>query len=259
MSNTSDKAVVIPTDGSSISFIPLPEGATNMNFQVASGSANFVGTAEGFAIVPLPAEQKYGLVAVFDLPSARKLNVTLPFTLAIGKVTIFAPVGVKVRGDAFTDMGLQDFSGTSYTLFEAADVAAGTTLEATLTGKPDGSAESTGGISQATKQWLIIGLGTGGMALIGVGLFLFIRERRKALEEEDETDDDDDDDDDADEDEEKPSKRKDSRKKASAEDERDAILDAIIALDDQHKAGKISKSVYDKRRSELKDKLKGMA
>jgi len=36
------------------------------------------------------------------------------------------------------------------------------------------------------------------------------------------------------------------------------VMDAIIALDDQHRAKKISDEAYQKRRAELKDILKGM-
>ena len=36
------------------------------------------------------------------------------------------------------------------------------------------------------------------------------------------------------------------------------VLDAIIALDDLHRAKKISGEAYQKRRAELKDTLRGM-
>jgi hypothetical protein len=249
--NTSQQAVLVPTDGTSIPFVQIPAGAANVNFQVASGSATFIGTETGFALVPLPVEQKYGLVALFELPYAKKITLAQPFLLPVGKVTIFAPEGVKIRGgDELVDQGLQDFSGTMYQLYEAADVAADSTLTFTLSGQPAAAGTTTTDtVSSTTKQWLIIGLGTGGMALIGVGLFLFLRERKRSLEEEDEEDEEG-----LDEDEEQPEEEKED----ASEDGRDAILDAIIALDDQHKAGEISREVYNKRRAELKERLKGL-
>jgi hypothetical protein len=36
------------------------------------------------------------------------------------------------------------------------------------------------------------------------------------------------------------------------------VLDAIVTLDDLHRAGKITDEAYQKRRSELKEILKGM-
>ncbi len=44
----------------------------------------------------------------------------------------------------------------------------------------------------------------------------------------------------------------------SADDDRDTIIDAIIALDDQYKGGCIAKEAYIKRREELKKRLKGL-
>ncbi len=38
----------------------------------------------------------------------------------------------------------------------------------------------------------------------------------------------------------------------------EAVIDAIIALDDLHRAKKISDEAYQKRRAELKEILKGM-
>jgi len=39
------------------------------------------------------------------------------------------------------------------------------------------------------------------------------------------------------------------------DDDSESVLDAIIALDDLHKDGKISDEAYQKRRNELKSKL----
>jgi len=41
-------------------------------------------------------------------------------------------------------------------------------------------------------------------------------------------------------------------------DSSEDVLDAIVALDDLHRAGKISDKAYQKRRAELKEILKGM-
>lgn len=249
MSNTSQQAVLVPTDGTSIPFVQIPAEGTNVNYQVASGSATFIGTDTGFALVPLPAEQKYGLVATFDLPYQKKITLTQPFILPIATVTIFAPEGVKIGGKGLTDKGLQDLNGTSYHLYEAANVAAGTSLTVTLSGQPKTttSTTTTGSAPSSTQKWLIIGLGTGGMALVGVGLFLFMRDRKRSMEEDEEEEDGD-----LDEQEETTSEVKDT-----PEEDRETILDAIIALDDQYKAGGISREVYDKRRTELKERLKG--
>jgi hypothetical protein len=51
----------------------------------------------------------------------------------------------------------------------------------------------------------------------------------------------------------------DEAKENNAEfDTSEEVMDAIIALDDQHRAKKISDEAYQRRREELKNILKGM-
>ena len=38
-------------------------------------------------------------------------------------------------------------------------------------------------------------------------------------------------------------------------EDRDSIMDAILVLDDQHRAGEIPQEAYEKRRAELKGRL----
>jgi hypothetical protein len=251
MSNTTKNTVTVTTDGTTIPFVNIPAEATNTSFQIASGSASFIGTADGFALLPSKTGEQYGLVVAFNLPYAKKISLTQPFVLPVTTVTIFAPNGVKITSKSLTDKGLQDFSGTSYQVYEATDIAAGSSISLKITGNPTTSTTSTTGISN--QQWLIIGLGALGMALIGIGLFFFIRDRRLArLEEEEEENE-----------EGEAGEASEGGEKAEVEeptdalgDDRDAILDAILALDDQFKAGEIAKEVYEIRRTELKERLK---
>ena len=78
----------------------------------------------------------------------------------------------------------------------------------------------------------MIGGGLLGIALIAAGGWLFWRDRKRGDEEVEE-------------------------EKQDFESSED-VLDAIVALDDLHRAGKISDDAYQKRRTELKDILKGM-
>jgi uncharacterized membrane protein len=84
-------------------------------------------------------------------------------------------------------------------------------------------------------------VGALGLILIGLGIFLFLRDRKlRKLEEEFEGDEEIGDED-------------------ALGDDRESLMDAIIALDDQYKVGDISKETYEKRRDELKDRLKNLA
>ena len=84
----------------------------------------------------------------------------------------------------------------------------------------------------------MIGIGTVGILLIGLGIFLYLRDSKQFNEEIEiveapvEVD-------------------------ALGED-RDTIMDAMIALDDQFKAGELPREAYEKRRMELKERLKGV-
>jgi hypothetical protein len=79
---------------------------------------------------------------------------------------------------------------------------------------------------------LLIGVGVLGLALILVGGWMFWRDRN--VNEEDEQDVEDDDE--------------------LADPE--SLMDAIIALDDLHRAGKLSEEAYQLRRAELKEALR---
>jgi hypothetical protein len=72
-----------------------------------------------------------------------------------------------------------------------------------------------------------------GAVLIAAGAWLYLRDRRRVV--------------DSDEDEEE----------GKMETEED-ILDAIIALDDLHRSGKINDEAYQTRRAELKARLKDL-
>jgi uncharacterized membrane protein len=96
------------------------------------------------------------------------------------------------------------------------------------------------GIVLDQHAWIVIGAAAVGLILIALGIFLFFRDRmlRKLDDEDFEEDNDGEVGPDA------------------LGDNRDSILDAILNLDDQYKAGDISKEAYTDRRDELKNRLK---
>ena len=65
-----------------------------------------------------------------------------------------------------------------------------------------------------------------------IGGWLYLRDRRRALAEDQDVD---------------------------GLDSSEDVMDAIVALDDLHRAGQISDEAYKKRRAELKDSLKKMS
>jgi len=75
-----------------------------------------------------------------------------------------------------------------------------------------------------------------GVLLVGLGIYLFLRDRARFKQEN-------------------AASEEGVEKDALGED-RVSIMDAMIALDDQYKAGEIPKEAYETRRFELKERLK---
>ncbi|MCX6038705.1 MAG: hypothetical protein NTW99_12620 [Chloroflexi bacterium] len=236
ISNPGGKSVVVSSDGTSVPFIQIPEGAESVNYQLAQSSSPLLTAANGFALLP-GANMQYGIITTFTLPYTSRLVFTQPFSLPVSSATIIVPEGVKVRSDQLTDGGTQASTDTTYHLYQASSLASGSTLTLTISGMPGDAA----GFVLDQRTWLMIGVGALGLILIGLGVFLFLRDRKlRKLEEEFEGADKEGDED-------------------ALGDDRENIMDAIIALDDQYKAGDISKEAYEKRRDELKDRLKNLA
>jgi hypothetical protein len=238
ISNPGQNAVTVVSDGSTIPFIKIPEGAEGVNFQLAQSSSPLMSATDGFALLP-GADKQYGIIATFSLPYTKRLNFIQPFILPVSSATVIVPEGVNVRSDQLTDAGSQNSTSTpptTFHLYQTSSLASGSSLSLTISGKPGDKA----GFVLDQRTLLIIGVSAVGLILIGLGIFLFLRDRklRKMEDEEDLAENLDPD---------------------SLGNDRESIMDAIIALDDQYKAGDILKEAYDKRREELKERLKNLA
>jgi len=236
ITNPGEKAVIVSSDGSTVPFILIPENAEAVNYQLSQNSSSLLNATDGFAMVP-GADKQYAIIASFSLPYSRRLEFSQPFKLPVTSATVILPEGVKVRSDQLTDGGTQDGTDATYHIYQSSNLASGSTLTFTISGMPGDKS----GFVLDTRTWLMIGVAVVGLILIGLGIFLFLRDRKlRKMEEEFE---------DAEEEDEED---------ALGED-KDRIMDAIIALDDQFKSGDISKEGYKKRRDELKDRLKKLA
>jgi hypothetical protein len=239
ITNPGSNAITVTSDGTNVPFIQIPTGAQSVNFQLAQTSSPLMSAANGFALLP-GANLQYGIIATFNLPYTNKLVYSQPFSLPVSSATIIVPEGVKVSSDQLKDAGTQGATGTTYHLYSGSSLATGSTLTLTISGMP-GNPTTTGFVLDQ-HTWLLIGIGALGVVLIALGVFLFLRDRRlKRLEEE------------------LGEEEEGDGAEDALGDDRDGIMDAIITLDDQYKAGEISQEAYDKRRGELKDRLKNLA
>jgi hypothetical protein len=229
--NPSKQVVVVPSDGTTIPFIHTPEKVGNLQFQLSQGSTQLLNATGGFAMLP-GADKQYGFIASYTLPYGNSLKFSQPFSLPVSSLTVFIPKGMRLRGEQLTDAGPQDIQGKSYQLFQANNMVTGSSLTLTLSGKPGG----TTGTPISRQTWVLIGISVVGILLIGLGIYLYLRDLKR-LKREDEAN------------------LEDVNKDALGDD-RDSIMDAMITLDDQYKAGEIPKEAYEQRRMELKGRLK---
>ena len=234
--NPSDKTVVVDTRGNTnIPFLKMPDGTTALGYETLQDSEPFVNTDNGMAIPP--SEGSYGLLAFTSLPKKDTYEIAQQFVLPASTFTLYLPEGVTAEGTGLTDEGVQNIQNFNFAVYTAQNVAAGETLKFTVSGEAKQASESTtsepAAITTNPNRNLLIGGGVLGIALILAGVWLYLRDRKNGedlnLSEE-------------------------AREFESSED----VLDAIVALDDLHRAGKMSDEAYQKRRTELKEILKGM-
>ena len=237
--NPSDKTIVVDTKGNTeIPFIKMPEGTSTMGYETLQDSAPILNTDKGIAIQP--GDTPYGLLAFTSLPKQENFDVSQQFVLPASSLTIFLPEGVSAEGANLTDEGVQNLQNINFHVYSTQNIAAGQTVKFSVSGEPK-QATTDSGTSQPAqpasntnnnRQTLLIGAGLLGLALIVAGGWMYLRDRNKAEDVVDEED----------------------HEFESSED----VLDAIVALDELHRAGKMPDEAYQKRRAELKDILKGM-
>jgi hypothetical protein len=173
------------------------------------------------------------LIAYSSLPNGKEINISQPALLPIGEITLMVPEGMEVEGESLTDGGTQPMMDSMvFHIYTAIGLEKGASLDFTLKGQPQET--TTVNPDPTQNKNLLFGIGGLGVALILAGAFLFWRDRNRTEESNDEDDDEEDD---------------------QLEDP-ESVMDAIIALDDLHRAGKIPDEAYHQRRGELKDALK---
>jgi hypothetical protein len=230
VANPGKQVVVVASDGTSIPFIQVPKNASGLQYQLSQGSTQLLNATGGFAMVP-GADKQFGFIASYVLPYKNGLKFEQAFAVPVASLTVFVPEGMRLRGEQLTDAGKQDIQGKFYQMYQVSKIASDGTLSMSLSGTPGAS-----GSAPSRQTWVLIGIAAAGLLFIGLGILLYLRDRarlRLAVE----------------------SNAVEIKEDAIGED-RDGIMDAVIALDDQYKAGEIPKEAYEKRRNELKERLK---
>ncbi len=167
------------------------------------------------------------------MPKLEEFEIAQSFVLPVGNLTIFLPEGVSTEGTTLTDEGLQTIQNFNFQVYSTNNVPAGDTVQFTVSGTPQETSGTAAEPAAATgNRNLLIGAGILGLAFILAGGWLYLRDRNGVEEEGEE--------------------------KEHEFDSSEDVLDAIVALDDLHRARKISDEAYQRRRAELKEILKEM-
>jgi hypothetical protein len=236
ITNPGSRSVIVPTDGTSIPIIDIPDGATDIDYQLAQSSAPLKNALGGFALQP-DLDQQYAIIASFALPYKNRLEYSQAFQLPATSTTVIIPEGVKIRSEQLSDAGIQGTGEDAFHLYQGGSLASGSTLDITISGLPGASFLS---LFMERRTSMIL-VGSVGLLLIGLGIVLFLRDRKlNRLAAED------------------TEIQEDEIEPEAATLDRISVMDAIIALDDQLTSGVISKDVHAKRRDQLVRKLKDM-
>jgi mono/diheme cytochrome c family protein len=242
ISNSSKQAIVSSSmDGPVVSF-PLPQGFSNLQFQDGSLGDRYVATSQGFAdtMTVNPGVEQYQVIFAFQMPYNRELHFVQPMFLPTSAVVVMVPDnGVKLTSPLLKAGGTREYQNTAYRMYSGSDLLAGASLDFNLSGIPKQTASAL--FTTGTTQNLAMGLGLFGIALVGVGLWLYRRNRRKFVFQPADA--------------ETGLANPSANLGGSPEDE-NTMMDAIIALDDQYRAGNLPQEAYLTRRAALKEQLK---
>ncbi len=234
LNNSTQASILVPVVDNQMALVKMPGGMTNLGFDAQQGAAKTVLATDSNNFALPPSTKSYGLVAGFEMPYTDSAEIQLPFVLGMDSGSVLVPVGVKLEGAGLVDMGTQDIgSGSIYQAYRFGAIKPGDILSLKLSGMPQATPGGTSAPAETqSNQPLIIGAGMLGLALIALGAWLYLRDRKRAGQDTEEDGD-------------------------SAEfEDSESVLDAIIALDDLHRAGKLPDEAYQKRRAELKEQLK---
>ncbi len=237
ISNPGDSIVVAAEEGQTVLQYALPGEATNLQFQDGVVGERYVEMEGGFGdlAVVRPGAGQHQVIYSYDLPYKSDLDFKHALDLPVEALIVMIPEdGIELAGAQLNDMGTRDVQGVPYHTYSSNLLEAGSDLAIDISGRP-----TKGGpiVSLGSNSDLTIGLLAFGVALVVAGGWLYLRSRSSKIIQ-----------DEGDLEEETPAQD-------SGEDV-DTLLDAILALDDQYKAGDLPQEAYLKRREELKVSIK---
>jgi mono/diheme cytochrome c family protein len=222
-------AMVIPAlEGKSVIEFNLPPDYANLQFESGELGGRFVQTADGFGDTSAvqPGSASHQVLFAYELAYNKSAVVPLHLPLKATNAILLTPDGgVRLEAEGLQDAGARAMQEGDMRIYALNNLAAGSTLQVKVTGlpgqRPVSGSESTTG--------MFVGGGLLVAVLVGIAVWLI---RRKEPAEEI------------------------TEEELKEDDSVESLVDAIIALDDLHQAGKIPADAYKERRAELKERLR---
>jgi hypothetical protein len=172
------------------------------------------------------------VIVYSSLPKAGEFEFSQEFVLPVQTVNVFVPEGVTLQGRQITALGTQAIQDLKFQVYRLESLGAGEKVTLTVAGTPSGEPIAASQTETAPNQSLLIGVGVLGVTMILAGAWMYLRDRKRPTESDG------------------------GEEEADEFESSEAVMDAILALDDLYRDRKISADAYQKRRAELKEILK---
>jgi hypothetical protein len=234
LSNLGDKTVVAGDPGRPVLTFPLPEGASDIQFENGAFGQRYIETEDGFGdtvSIP-PGPGVYQVLVYYRLPfRGSKLDYSQTMNYPVSAVVAMTPAGLlKIKGNFFQDLGMQSLPNGDVQVYSGDEIAKGDNLEFRITGIKASAVEKPfTDILDLNPYFIVVGIL--GFGLVLAGIVLLIRNQKPGSVD---------------------------KEAVIRDDEKNQILDSIIALEDLYNEGEISKDDFQRKRQELKDKLKDL-
>ena len=224
-SNAGQQVIAPAKEGDTLLSFKLPADATDLQFQDGTlGDGIYLQTADGFGVSTAytPAEG-YQILFAYNMPYDRKGNFEFYVPINVAEAIVMVPQdGVRMKSDQLTDAGSRPVQGINLRLFTTSNLTPDNPLKLSLSGRPANGTK----VNSGSATTLLIGIGA--FVLVGAGGAVYYLNRRRKKSEPEEI---------------------------QEEETTETLMDAIITLDDQRRAGELSEDAYISRRSELKQRL----
>jgi mono/diheme cytochrome c family protein len=231
LTNPTNTLITSSLAGSPVINYQLPQGASNLQFQGGSLGERFVLTRDGFGDTQgIPPGSGTQVLFSYDLPYKTDLIFSIKVPVSVDSTNIMLPSqGVTLKSRQLQYMGDKTIQNATWHIYSSGSLGVDSQLDLLVSGKPKTSnpqeSEMNSNLAVGVIALVIV------LLIVGGNLFKEVTYRKNSKQKSDTP--------------------------VLDENTRNAVLDAIIALDDQYHAGQIPLAAYHERRKELKSRIQG--